>query len=85
MREITKAEYLAHNVKDRSSPLTTEIRWFERSNLLGVLLRDNVDKDWSFVALAQDGDEWKAFDLGVSHPTPDAALTALNIALQRGP
>ena len=51
LREITQAEYLAHKVSGSNSPFTTERRWFAYENMLGIVLLDNVDCDWSFVAL----------------------------------
>ena len=84
MEEITEADYRALGAPDGSSPFTTERRWFKAGDLLGVVHFDNADADWSFVALARDAGALTAFDLGISHPTPEAAIAALDKALRQG-
>ena len=50
--------------------------------MLGVVLLDNIDSDWSFVALGPDEKgHYGVFDLGVSLPTAQAAREALAAVL----
>jgi hypothetical protein len=63
-------------------PLTTERRWFRQGERLGIVLIDNVDHDWSFVALSVQKDFHRAYDVGTSYPTEQAAMQALEKALE---
>lgn len=64
---------------------TREVAWFQHENLLGIVLYDNVDSDWSFVALSDPrGSGYTAFELGVSFKTQAEATKALELALNRG-
>ena len=69
--------------------LTTEKLWYAHdSGRLGVVLLDNVDHDWSFVALAFDprkGMGFRCYDVAASFATPDEAQAALAIALSQEP
>jgi len=69
--------------------LTTEKHWFVHdSGRLGIVLLDNVDKDWSFVALAFDprkGMGFRCYDVAASFNAPDEARDALAIALDQEP
>jgi hypothetical protein len=52
------------------------------------VLHDNVDHDWSFVALAFDprnGMGFRCYDVGTSFETPDEAQAALASAFANGP
>jgi hypothetical protein len=79
MTEITQEEFSKYDVvKPGSNPFTTEMAWFKHGDMLGIVLLDKTDHDWSFVALEQDADgRYRGFDLGVSRPSKDAARSDL--------
>jgi len=66
-------------------PYTTEKAWYRHENLLGVVLLDNIDNDWSFVALSKQEGSYKAFDVETSFPTQEEATAALQRVFARGP
>jgi hypothetical protein len=92
MEEITAIEFNRHKIGWRmpaslliGQPAHTEIAWYRQGPLFGALHLDNIDNDWSFVALARPANEYVAFDLGVSFSSIEAARTALKKALQIPP
>ena len=64
---------------------TTEKAWYRHDNLLGVVLLDNIDNDWSFVALSKQEGSYKAYEVETSFPTQEEATAALERAVARGP
>jgi hypothetical protein len=77
---ITEQEFASHNIYHGpfGQVFTTERAWFKCGVRLGIVLLDNVDKDWSFVALEKDqGGVFRAFDVGTSFPTEETATEAL--------
>ncbi|PWT76439.1 MAG: hypothetical protein C5B60_04120 [Chloroflexi bacterium] len=72
-------------------PYTTEKAWYRYDHpvsgiLLGIVLFDNVDNDWSYVAQSRKpGDTYKAFEVETSFPTQEDATAALQETLERGP
>ena len=93
MKEITAIEFNRHKIGRRITPVSqmigrpahTEIEWYRQGPLLGAIIFDNIDNDWSFVALAKPATEYVAFDLGVSLPCIEGARAALEKALQTPP
>lgn len=92
MRTISKQVYeeLGGIHSSPNLGLTTEKRWYKHDTLLGIVLIDNVDNDWSFVALAPDarkphGCAFRAFDVGTSFERIEQAEAALDAALATGP
>ena len=90
MKRITKTDYEQLGGIHHSMPmgLTTEKVWYEHDDHLGIVLLDNVDHDWSFVALAFDkrqGMGFRCFDVGTSFKTPELAEAALATAFETGP
>jgi hypothetical protein len=58
--------------------LATERAWFKHAAMLGTVLLDNIDHDWSFVALGKDQrGQYRGFDLGTSYPRAEATQLAL--------
>lgn len=55
----------------------------EDKSVLGVVLFDKVDNDFSFVALGSDGKMFRAVDMGVSYKTRDEAREKLMIAMEK--
>ena len=95
MKEITKAEFDRHRIARQKAPVerlwsggpvTTEKLWFKHSNWLGVICLDNVDDDWSWVALRRHNDGlYHCFDVGISCETVADAVRELNKRLWHGP
>jgi hypothetical protein len=93
MKEITAKEFNHHKIGRRVTPVSrligrpahTEIEWYRQGALLGAVILDNIDNDWSFVALAKPANEYIMFDLGVSFSSIEAARAALEKALQIPP
>jgi hypothetical protein len=78
MNAITRQQFHCPDMPMACSPHATEMAWFAHAAMLGAVLLDSVDKDWSFVAMGPDEeDRYRCFDLGVNLPTAEAARTAL--------
>lgn len=60
--------------------LHEEREWFKLGNVYGVVIFDQVDKDWSHVVMAYDKSRkmYAADDLGVSAPTIEDARGELH-------
>lgn len=87
MQEITLIDFnknrLAKAVhQGRLWGTTTEKAWFTHDKLLGIVLFDTVDHDWSFVVL-HDDDGYRACEVGTSFPDQKAATVALEKVLHR--
>lgn len=79
---ISEHEFRAYAVfKAQGSP-TTEKAWFRYGEYSEIVLIDNVDNDWSFVALADSRGQFRCVDVGTSFLTQAAATEALGLALQ---
>jgi hypothetical protein len=59
--------------------LHEELAWFasDDGERIGVLIRDRVDHDYSWVLMKRDAGEWRAVDLAASIPDIDTARTQL--------
>lgn len=58
----------------------------EASNLMGIVLLDNFDHDYSFVVLTQKGHPerlWACIDMGVSYPDAAGAEKAMLRAMDK--
>jgi hypothetical protein len=80
MIQISEREFTSHNIYPNpfGQIFATERAWFKHEGRLGIVLLDNTDKDWSFVALMKDQvGVFRAFDVGVSFPSEAAAANAL--------
>jgi hypothetical protein len=93
MEEITALEFNRRRIGRRVTPVSlmigrpahTEVEWHRKGILLGTVILDNIDNDWSFVALAKPTNEYTVFDLRTSFPSIEAARAALATALQTPP
>lgn len=78
--EISKEQF--HSIANLDPPpsqvFTTERAWFQHGDMLGVVLHDNVDHDWSFVVLARDlSEQHRCFNLGTDYQSQDQATRAM--------
>jgi hypothetical protein len=93
MEEITAKDFNRRKIGRRITPVSrmigrpahTEVEWYSQGVLLGAIILDNIDGDWSFVALAKPANEYVMFDLGVSFSSIESARAALEKALQTPP
>jgi hypothetical protein len=93
MKQITEKECNQYRILRQRSPVeymgyskpTEERAWYAHNNLLGIVLFDKVDSDWSFVALYNDCGLFRAYDVGASFHAAEAAEEALREALETGP
>ncbi len=63
-----------------------EKEWYaaRRENVIGVLILDRIDKDWSYVILGRDSrGRFRAIDAQVSFESPEEARTQLLNGLRR--
>jgi hypothetical protein len=82
MISISEQEFRTSPVFNVGVAPVTERAWFRCGEHLGIVLIDNVDHDWSFVALAKVGGQFRGVDIGASLPTQEVATRALAEALR---
>lgn len=66
--------------------LHEELAWYatDDDSILGVVIRDRVDHDYSWVVLTQtSGRGYSAIDGDASLPSQDVAREALHVAMER--
>jgi hypothetical protein len=81
--EITREEFESYGPPRPSFFVSGEVRWFrnEKATLLGAVIIDPIDKDYSFVVLQKVGKKYEAVDMGISKPTEKEAVELLKIKL----
>jgi hypothetical protein len=85
-QEIRPVDSAAYNIY-REGPqhaLYDEMAWFALSdNVLGALIRDRIDNDYSGIVLTPDDDgQYRLVDCVHSLPTPDEAAARLYVAMR---
>jgi hypothetical protein len=87
VRRITADEF--DRFKPTRGPLTTligeEREWYAslNGNVIGVLVRDRIDKDWSYAVLGRDQHgKFRAIDFDVSVATEPEARNKLIASMQ---
>lgn len=81
-REISKKQFNTYNhfINPIASQIGTQKLWFEldTSNIIGTVILDNIDNDWSWVLMAEDEDgEFRFADGQVSLNSIDEARKTL--------
>src|SRR6516162_2401941 len=88
IREITQAEFeQIPSYNAGIAPRLVEKRWFldDAAGILGVVLFDPADQDWSFVTLRRDDvGVYRAVDLGHSFKDNAAAAAAMRKSMAGG-
>jgi hypothetical protein len=79
LRKISQEEFEAYNLHKLPTliGIATEVHWFanDGANIIGTVLFDNIDKDWSIVMLAlEDDGEYRFADGNVSIVTEEQAV-----------
>lgn len=85
LREISQAEFTRYNFNQLPNFVAAEKYWYadNSSNIIGTVLLDNFDKDWSYVILAKDEDgEYRAADIKISFETADDAIGSLSTKMR---
>jgi len=82
MKSITEKEFYTHNIVklEGASLFGEEVEWFEEAefNLLGLILKDKIDKDWVYVILAkQSNSEYRAIEVEASIQTKTNAINKI--------
>lgn len=82
IREISEEELQNFDIDKNPmvGAFATEKRWFVSNDdkLIGILLQDNIDKDWSYLVLALESDNaYRAIDVKVSINTISEAENIL--------
>ena len=93
IRAISEEEFLKNDVAGTPMGLTRELEYYEDENTLGIVLLDNIDKDYSFVTLSYgEIDEeyhhpnkkaWHAVDMGTSNEDIDDARKKLFSSMKK--
>lgn len=93
IKSISKKEFYLLNIiiEAKSNVFATEIEWFKDNGnrVLGVILKDKIDKDFSYVILASEVDNtFRAVDVKVSISSIDSArdelISKLNESINKG-
>lgn len=82
IREITENELDSYTIEKNpmASLFSSEKKWFVSNDkkLIGIVLQDNIDKDWAFLILGLDSDNaYRAIEVKVSLKTIESAETIL--------
>lgn len=81
-KEISEDQFYSYSVlkSPMASAIGEEIKWFqdETNNLLGTVIQDKIDKDWSYVILALDEDgQYRATEVNASIDSEDSSENEL--------
>ncbi|WP_026608063.1 hypothetical protein [Methylocapsa acidiphila] len=80
---ITRDEFDQHHVSRGSFPWAHERGWFRLAAILGVLIFDAVDENWSYVVLLPDGEGgYRGGDLGTKFESFEDAIDALHQSMR---
>ena len=70
MKSVSRETYLSHKPHPGNAfiqSLTEECAWFTHDHLLGIVLLDRVDGDWSIVVQGKDRNgKYRCIDMAVS-------------------
>ena len=88
IRQISEQEFYENNIQKNPMAfvLGEEKKWFVDSdkNLLGIVILDKIDKDWSYVILGKDEDgQFRAVDVNSSIQSNDYATDALIVKMTK--
>jgi len=78
---ISHDEFLAHKplISEAAALLVEELAWYESDDkkVLGIVMRDRSDNDYSIVVMAHNEGAVRAVDMDVSFGSEDAAAKVL--------
>jgi hypothetical protein len=83
--QITEQEFRGVTAQVPNPLVHDEREWWRGNDRYGVVIRDKVDQDWSWVTLAQNPHTkaWQAFDLGTSLANQDEARDKMLHAMEK--
>jgi hypothetical protein len=83
VRRVSKANYVIP--VSLRSPLHEELEWWavESDRVIGTVILDRADNDYSWVALTEHADGFRGADFGHSHPTIDEARQELHAVMRK--
>ncbi len=93
IREISEDELANYDIDKNpmAAIFSTEKKWFVTNDdkLIGIILQDNIDKDWSYVILGLESDNaYRAIEIKVSlgsiEETKNILLESINEILVKG-
>ena len=81
-KEISEDQFYSYSILKNplASAIGEEIKWFQddENNLLGTVIQDKIDKDWSYVILALDADRlYRAIEVNASIDSEDSSESEL--------
>jgi len=80
IQSISQEAFDNYNVIKYPTGVATEVQWFadDEANILGIILQDNFDRDWSYVILSLDHNkEYILSDVDASIETMNKAINIL--------
>lgn len=80
LQSISQEKFDSYNVTKYPTGVAKEEYWYsdDEANILGIILRDNFDKDWGYVILALDETkEYSVSDVEASIETDEEAINTL--------
>jgi len=82
---LTKEDFAAYRVGGFPMPWLEERFWYRLDDVLGIVIFDKMDKDWSFVVLTKSiTDEiYCAVETGHSFGSKNEAMHALHDEMER--
>ena len=85
LKEISEGKFNSYHFTKYPTFVAVEYYWFadDDAHIIGTVLRDNFDKDWSYVVLVKqnESDEYEFADAKVSFETDDIAIQNLKIRI----
>lgn len=86
LKEISEDKFNSYNFIKYPVFVAKEHYWFadDATHIIGTVLRDNFDKDWSYVILVKqnESDEYEFADAKVSYETDEIAIENLRHRIQ---
>lgn len=81
---ISREEFDRYHTSRGSFPWVDERGWFRLAGVLGVLIFDAVDENWSYVVLFPDADGgYRGGDLGARFESSEDAIAALHQSMRK--
>ena len=81
---ISREEFDRYHASRGSFPWVNERGWFRLGAVLGILIFDAVDENWSYVVLLPDGDgRYRGGDLSTKFESSEEAIAALHQSMRK--
>jgi hypothetical protein len=81
---ISREEFDRYRASRGSFPWVHERGWFRLAAILGILIFDAVEENWSYVVLLPDADgRYRGGDLGTKFESSEDAIAALHQSMRK--